>query len=299
MNKTTDATRRFRLPDATSDDSQVSPQGTPWSSHQKPPEKVRTVPIRLVRFLAARRLRTWGPEMRRILAAGLAAVTLVVGARVLVGAVPHPANVPASTVFEDSAGMRILSDGGMAYAEGRLNINCVRSWFNPAVGASYFRTASNTFCDYINGQPFGTIQRQVRLDFTFSQSESVAGHVLACPGNVEDPFGNTLDLCGLNAIPDLQLIASDLFKSDALETPVTISFNLYPSFVNDTSFMLKFLQPIPISAVGASRRLRAPSTAIAELSVRRAKSGESVWVPVAQYYVPFSLTVTPCPMGGC
>lgn len=237
--------------------------------------------------------------MRRILAAGLAAVTLVLGARVLVGAVPHPANVPSSTVFEDTFGMRILSDGSRAYSEGRLNINCVRSWFNPAVGASYFRTASNTFCDYLNGQPFGTVQRQVRLDFTPSPSRSVAGHETACPRTVEDTYGNTLDLCGVNAIPDLQLMANELFKSGAFETPVTISFDLYPSFVNDTGFMLKFLEPIPISAVGASRRLQAPSTAIAELSVRRAKGGESVWVPVAQYYMPFSLTVTPCPMSGC
>jgi hypothetical protein len=237
--------------------------------------------------------------MRRILAAGLAAVTLVVGARVLVGAVPPPANVPSSTVFEDLAGMRILSDGGNAYTEGRLNINCVRSWFNPVVGASYFRTASNTFCDYLNGQPFGPVRRQVTLDFTPSPAQSVAGHVLACPRTVEDAYGNTLDLCGPNIIPDLHLVADELFKSEAFETPVTISFDLYPSFVNDTGFMLKFLQPIPISAVGASRRLRAPSTAIAELSVRRAKVGESVWVPVAQYSMPFSLTVTPCPMGGC
>jgi hypothetical protein len=237
--------------------------------------------------------------MRRILAAGLAVATLVVGTRVLVGEVPHRANVPASTLFEDSAGMRILSDGGLAYAEGRLNINCVRSWFNPAVGASYFRTASNTFCDYINGQPFGTVQRQVRLDFTPSPSQSVAGHVATCPRTVDDAYGNTLDLCGLNTIPDLQLIADELFKSEAFETPVTISFDMYPSFVNDTGFMLKFLQPIPISAVGASRRLQAPSMAIAELSVRRARGGESVWVPVARYYMPFSLTVTPCPMSGC
>jgi hypothetical protein len=34
MNKTTDATRRFR-------DVRL-PAGTPWSSHQKPPEKVRS-----------------------------------------------------------------------------------------------------------------------------------------------------------------------------------------------------------------------------------------------------------------
>jgi hypothetical protein len=236
--------------------------------------------------------------MRRVLVAGLAAVTLVVGARVLVGAMP-PTNVPASTIFEDSAGMRILSDGGMAYAEGRLNINCVRNWFNPAVGASHFRTASNTFCDYLNGLPFGTVQRQVTLDFTLSPSQAVAGHVLACPRTVEDAYGNTLDLCGLNTIPDLQLIADELFKSEAFETPVTISFDLYPSFVNDTGFMLKFLQPIPISAVGASRRLRAPMTAIAELSVRRVKDRESVWVPITHYYMPFSLTVTPCPTSGC
>jgi hypothetical protein len=235
--------------------------------------------------------------MRRALVAGLAAVTLVVGARVLVGAVPHRVNVPSSTVFEDSSGMRILSDGGRAYTEGSLNINCVRSWFNPAVGASFFRTASNTFCDYLNGRPFGTVQRQVTLDFTPSPSQ--AGRVLACPRTVEDTYANTLDLCGLNSIPDLQLIADELFKSEAFETPVTISFDLYPSFVNDTGFMLKFLQPVPISAVGASRRLRAPVTAIAELSVRRAKGGESVWVPLAQYYMPFSLTVTPCPMSGC
>jgi hypothetical protein len=237
--------------------------------------------------------------MRRVLAAGLAAVTLAVGMSVLVGAMPHPMNVPTSTIFEDSAGMRILSDGGMAYTEGRLNVNCVRSWFDPAAGASYLRTASNAFCDYFNGEPFGTIQRRVRLDFTRPQSESVPGHLLACPRSVEDAYGNTLDLCGPNTIPDLQLIADELFKSEAFETPVTISFDLYPSFVNDRGFMLKFLQPVPISAVGASRRLRAPVTAIAELSVRRAKGGESVWLPVAQYYMPFSVTVTPCPMSGC
>jgi hypothetical protein len=179
-----------------------------------------------------------------------------------------------------------------------LNINWVRSWFDPAVGASYLRTASNTFCDYVNGQPFGTAQRQVRLDFTH-QSEFVPGHAVTCPRTVEDSYGNILDLCGLNTVPDLQLIADDLFKRNAVETRVAISFDLYPSFVNDSAFKLQFLQPLPVSADGASRRLRAPSTAIAELSVLRPKGGESVWVPVGQYYMPFSITVTPCPTGGC
>jgi hypothetical protein len=195
--------------------------------------------------------------------------------------------------------MRIRSDGGKAYTEGSLNINCVRSWFNPASGASYLRTASNTFCDYFNGAPFGAVQRQVRVDFTHSHSEAVPGHTLVCPRTIDDTYGNTLDLCGLNTIPDLQLFADGLFKSGAFETPVTISFDLYPNFVNETSFMLQFLQPVPISALGATRRLQAASTAVAELSVRGVDGGESGWVPVAQYYMPFSLTVTPCPMRGC
>jgi hypothetical protein len=234
---------------------------------------------------------------RKLLAAALVAVACALGAGAIVGSTPPATNVPASASFDNSIEMGMLSDDGTLYSDGKLNVNCVRSWFSPARGNFYFRTASDAFCDYHNGIPSGATRRQVRLDFTRCRSEAVPGHVPACPSSVEDAYGNRLDLCGLNLIPDLRLITDDLFKGGALDALVLIDFDLYPNFVNETAFRLQFLQRVPISALGASRRLQAPTTAIAELSVR--KGPESALVPVARYYMPFSITVTPCPTSGC
>src|SRR5262249_1341601 len=107
------------------------------------------------------------------------------------------------------------------------------------------------------------------------------------------------DLCGLNTIPDLRMDTDALFESEAFETPVTVYFDLYPNFFSDAGFMLQYLRPVGVSAVGSARRLSASATAIAELSARRASGQEWDWVPVAQYYMPFSLTVTPCATSGC
>ena len=91
---------------------------------------------------------------------------------------------------------------------------------------------------------------------------------------------------------DARLIADTLFKSAAVTTPVTIHFDLYPNFGNDTAFMLTFIEPVPVSASGGARTLAANS-AVAELKVRRSNGKRSSFVAVGQYYMSFSLTVTP------
>ncbi|PWT80293.1 MAG: hypothetical protein C5B57_12450 [Blastocatellia bacterium] len=103
----------------------------------------------------------------------------------------------------------------------------------------------------------------------------------------------------MNTIPDLRMEADALFESQAFETPVTVYFDLYPNFFSDAGFMLQYRRPVEVSAVGPARRLEASPTAIAELSVKRAIREEWQWVPIAQYYMPFSMTVTPCPTSGC
>jgi hypothetical protein len=230
----------------------------------------------------------------RILIIGLVAVTSAAATRALVGAAPPPSNVPATAAFDDSIGMRILSDHLGVYAEGSLDTNCVRSWFNPMRGNYYFRTASNTFCDYWDGVPIGVIQRKVTLDF----SSAVAGHGPPASCSQSDGHDHTLNLCAPNTIPDLRLIADDLFKSGGVfDTPVSIAFDLYPNFVNDTAFSLQFLQPVPVVAIGTARQLQATS-AVAELSVRTTGQKPKL-VPIAQYNMSFSMTVTPCPTSGC
>ena len=226
----------------------------------------------------------------------LMAASVVTGLIVLNGSgrAAAPTNAPASTVISNAAGSRMLADGSGAYKEG---VDCVRSWFNLSRGNYYFRTESNTFCDY--PLPPGMVQRAVTFDF----ANPVPGHApSSC--SFDDGHGHTLTVCDPNptagttaTVPDVRLIADDLFKASALDTPVTIAFDLYPNFVNDTAFGLTFLQRVQSSGPTSARVLTAPDGTVAELSVRKTVGKKSTLVPVAQYYMPFTLTVTPCPAG--
>ena len=108
---------------------------------------------------------------------------------------------------------------------------------------------------------------------------------------LDDGHGHQLDVCGENTVVDARLIADTLFKSSAVETPVTIHFDLYPNFVNHTAFMLTFVDPVPVSAEGTARTL-STANAVAELKVRKTTGKKSTFVSVGQYYMSLSMTVT-------
>jgi hypothetical protein len=155
----------------------------------------------------------------------LATTCLLVAVAAGPSAAPPPANQPATATFDDSQGMRIRSDGLGSYREG---LDCVRSWFSPSQGNYYFRTASNTLCDYDGGLPTFENQRLVRLDL----SNVVAGHEPASC-TLDDGYHHQLNARDDNLIVDARLIADDLFKATAVDTPVTLHLDLYPNFFND------------------------------------------------------------------
>jgi len=224
--------------------------------------------------------------MRRIaLWAAIAALAAIVAVGQLDAAAPS--NLPTTAVFTD-AGMTILSDGFdpdengvVEYTEGA---DCVRSWYNSQRGNYYFRTASGTHCEYVNGEPVGETQRSVTLDLT--------QRVLDCDA-VDDGYGNELLPCGVNVFPDARLIADSLFKSGASTTPVTIHFDLYPNFVNPTAFMLTFIDPVGVIDHGDGSRTLGGTNLLAELQVRQVKGRKSTFVTVGQYTMAFQMTVTP------
>jgi len=218
---------------------------------------------------------------RTTLGTAIAALAVIVTLGHLDAAAP-PSNAPATAVLSNASGMTILSDGLAEYHEGT---DCVRSWFNTSKGNYYFRTASDTYCDYqVDGSPLGATQRSINL---------VLG-TGGCVPVVDDGYGHSLDPCGLNVIPDARLIADSLFKSGAQSTPVTIHFDLYPNFVNPTAFMLTFIDPVPVTInADGSRILGGTTSLLAELKVRQSKGRRSTFVTVGQYYMAFEMTVTP------
>jgi len=128
--------------------------------------------------------------------------------------------------------------------------------------------------------------RNIVLDF------SVPVDLMSCPApSVSDQYGNMLNICGTNSVPDVRVIANSLFKDTALVhgTTVTVPFLVQPSFSGGTVFELDFEQPVPVpSGDSTFRVLEAPAGAVAELYkyVNGAKHS------LGRYYMPFELTVT-------
>ena len=95
----------------------------------------------------------------------------------------------------------------------------------------------------------------------------------------------------LNFIPDLRILASSLFSSNATAngTSVIIPFSLQPEFTGNADFELDYATNVAVSAPSANVRvLSAGPNAVAALYVM--KSNKKVLV--GRFYLPFTLTVT-------
>jgi hypothetical protein len=212
---------------------------------------------------------------------GLVALMCAAGAASLIGA-PPPSQVATTATFVD-VGQQIRGDNLGPYTEGS---NCVRSWFLPTNGSYYFRTTSSSTCEFPPPSP-----RHLILDFSALPIDGQPSNCL-----VPDGHGDELNLCGSNSVPDVRLFADTMFKTGSVDTPVYLHFDLYPNFVNDTAFSLRFLNPAPIVQTAGGGRQITILNGEAELSVRQAgKGGKSRLVPVARYLMSMSLTVTPNP----
>ncbi len=95
----------------------------------------------------------------------------------------------------------------------------------------------------------------------------------------------------LNFIPDLRIIASNLFAANATSkgTSVIIPFSLQPEFSGSSDFELDFESNVAVLAPDANTRvLSAGSSAVATLYVLR--NGKKT--AVGRFCIPFTLIVT-------
>lgn len=111
----------------------------------------------------------------------------------------------------------------------------------------------------------------------------------ACSGpgleSVEDGYGNTLDLCGKNQVPDARMIAERLFSANA--TALNVPFSLRPDF-RHTAFELTFVETLTVTGGSTTRTMTTGENAIAELWQI---SGRTKTL-LGRYRVPVSATVT-------
>jgi hypothetical protein len=218
---------------------------------------------------------------RSILCLGVLSVLLVTTSSVPApakAAKGKPVELPAEASLRDDPGDRVRSVGGPVYTPG---VECVISWVDGGNGTFFLRTTGGA-CFGSSGE-----YHAVELDF----GDPVTPISGSC--EVDDPFGQagTLSRCGTNTIPDLRILASDLFRTGASSTSVVLPFNLSPDFRN-TAFQLEFEDPLAITDGDAQfRELTAAPGAVAELyAVRRGKK-----TSLGRFRMPFQLTVVLLP----
>jgi hypothetical protein len=194
-------------------------------------------------------------------------------------AASKPSNTPANVALADTVGSttsRIRSDGGGvdgSYLDGE---DCVQSWYALPKGNFFLRTVTSQ-------PPCGdTVSvRRIVIDLTDRVWPST------CPGPqyVADRYGNTLDVCGSNNVPDVRLVADRLFSANA--TALDVPFSLQPDF-RYTAFELDFVETLSVTGAGATRTMTAGANAISELWQISGRTKALV----GRYRVPLSATVT-------
>jgi hypothetical protein len=194
--------------------------------------------------------------------------------------------IPVETVFTDSLTDRMRSDGlglddGLsspsAYNDSEI---CVIGWADNTNGRFFLRVdGRDSACE------MQSVDRKVVLDFT-DAIERTEGCV------VDDAFGQdgTLDICGVNLVTDVRIIADKLFQNmSPTTTPVLLAFSLSRDFRN-TAFELQFEQAVPASGnVSTTRTVTAGSDAIAELYKHQAKGKK---LSLGRFRMPFQIVVT-------
>jgi len=218
------------------------------------------------------------------------ALLLVLVAAVGFAAKGGSTQLPATAMFADRSDDRIRSDGGGIYDDTDPKVTV---WVDSASGQFFFRTASRT-----DGY------RAINLDFTDALSRQAGCNCLLGPCLVDDAFGqgddapdqtpdfpDTLDICGLNTVPDVRWIAGNLFGSSALSAgiPLTLRISLEPDF-RYTAFELQFEQSVAVTGSGNTRVMSASSTQVAELYKYTGKGNNKL--SLGRFRMPFELTVT-------
>ncbi len=203
--------------------------------------------------------------------------------------------VPVEAVFRDGTGDKIRSDGlGLdagssspsAYNDSET---CLGAWADLAMGHFFMRTEFHGVeCEF---QPAAE-DRKVVLDFTDALERT--GNCE--PGQdccmVDDARGQVgmLDICGVNTVTDVRIIADKLFQNQApLTTAVVLPFSLSRDY-GGTGFQLQFEQPVSASGdVSSARTMTAPSGAIAELYKYQVRGKK---LSLGRFRMPFEIVVT-------
>ena len=151
------------------------------------------------------------------------------------------------------------------------NIACVTTYVN--ANMFFLRTVKGLCSPYT---------RKLTLDF--SDPLMVFGDCRI----VTDSNGQ-LDICGSNLVPDVRVIATNMFARSATSagTPVTLPFNLKPDFSHQ-GFELDFEQNQPVTVLSpTARQLTASTLSIADLY----QSSGNKKILLGQYRMPFEVSV--------
>ena len=234
---------------------------------------------------------------------------------------------PSDAVFADvgesgtPGADRIRSDGyghetSACYRDGEASRYCGGTFFDPETGLTYegvgpecsritvessyyaFRTISSK-CASDTPVP-GIGQRRLVLDFT--DSIGVARCQNADPADdsisvAVDSDTRWLNVCGLNEVDDVRIVAGGMFTSTSSTVTVYISLHA-PPLANTTQFLLEFAQPLYVGDSGMARELIAtPALSRAVLSqVTVTRSGKLQKSFVGEYSMPFSLRARKPPL---
>jgi hypothetical protein len=196
------------------------------------------------------------------------------------------AQTPATIVFDNSAAMRIRSDGNSSlYGNYPHLVNCVTNRVDNG-GAYFFRTVTHSCVP--------AVQRYVVLDF----SNRVGVPPASC--TVDDAYGQegTLNICGPNMLPDVRIIANKLFaKNFNGGTSLTLILSLVSGFFSGPgAFTVEFETNVGVAAgpTANTRIVTATSGMIAEL-YKNVPPNQGSRQSLGRYYLPFVATVTKTP----
>ena len=194
--------------------------------------------------------------------------------------------IPVEAVFRDFSSDKIRSDGlgldgglssASAYNDSEI---CVIGHADNTNGRFFLRSdGRDSACE------IQSIDRKLVLDFT-----DALEHTGGCI--VDDAFGQagTLDICGVNLVTDVRIIADKLFQNMApTTTPVLLAFSLSRDF-RYTAFELQFEQSVPASGdIATTRTVTAGSQAIAELYKFQDRGKK---ISLGRFRMPFEIVVT-------
>ncbi|HSF16326.1 MAG TPA: hypothetical protein VLK65_12325 [Vicinamibacteria bacterium] len=194
--------------------------------------------------------------------------------------------IPVEAVLRDGVDDKIRSDGqgiedglisDSAYNDSEI---CVIGWSDNTNGRFFLRTdGRDSACDV------QAPDRKLVLDF----SDAIERNGTCV---VDDAFGQngTLNICGVNFVTDVRIIADKLFQNmSPTTTPVILAFSLVRDF-RYTAFELQFEQAVPASGdVSSTRVLSAPAGAVAELYKNQAKGKK---LSLGRFQMPFEIEVT-------